>query len=687
MRAAVLICLVACVAGMTINPMRRVVNILQKTQAKLIQEGRDADDAYEKYACYCKNGVSKIAAQISDDSEAGKRAAAAAAENKARSEQLKNDVAQAKAARADAKSAIQQATAMHNKEKASYEETIASLKEDLGALGQAIAALEKGMGKSFMQSRTQVSRLKRAIDVSVNISDEDREVLMQYMQNPFGDYSAQSGEILGILKEMGGQQKADLDKNESELATAVANFKELIATKQNEIAELTKSIEQKSVKMGEIAVQAVEDSNAAAGAEAEVKANREFLADLDGNCKKEVKLYNEAKATRAEELEGLGKAIAVLNDDDALEIFKKTLPTPSAFVQTGMKIDSRLQAVAVIRETAKYSKVPARLNLLAYALQTGKVDFSKVLKMIDEMVAHLDQEQKGDNDQLKYCNSELEKNADRMKDMGRTAKGLTAQIDDLDAQMADLSEKMATLEADIKENDKAAEEATKLRKEENEQWTADKIQLNSGIMLVEKATGILACTYELPTCPKAPERQLTEEQRIAQNLGEEIPTAAPELIPGTNIAVIQKVDIGKEPESAGEYKKDSSTATGVMSLMEMAVKDLKKQIQEGDFEEKTAQEDYEENMAALKKANNANRKSLLGAQDAHAKASEDKSTAESEKKSNADEMESTQGVIASLHGECDFLINNFDARKAARAQEREGLKQGKAILSGANFGF
>ena len=166
-------------------------------------------------------------------------------------------------------------------------------------------------------------------------------------------------------------------------------------------------------------------------------------------------------------------------------------------------------------------------------------------------------------------------------------------------------------------------------------------------------------------------------------MGEEIPTAAPEMIPGTNIAAIQKADIGEAPASQGAYKKSTETTTGVITLMDKASADLKKQIQEGDFEEKTAQEDYEEQMTALKKANDQNAKSLIASEEEHASAVENLSASKTEKKSNDDETESTHGVVASLHGECDFLIQNFEVRKTARGQEIEGLKQGKAILAGA----
>merc|ERR1719183_2191945 len=43
--------------------------------------------------------------------------------------------------------------------------------------------------------------------------------------------------------------------------------------------------------------------------------------------------------------------------------------------------------------------------------------------------------------------------------------------------------------------------------------------------------------------------------------------------------------------------------------------------------------------------------------------------------------------IKSLHGECDWLVANFQARKEARASEVENLTNAKAVLSGADYSF
>jgi len=50
-----------------------------------------------------------------------------------------------------------------------------------------------------------------------------------------------------------------------------------------------------------------------------------------------------------------------------------------------------------------------------------------------------------------------------------------------------------------------------------------------------------------------------------------------------------------------------------------------------------------------------------------------------------DALENLANTKAGLHESCDFLMQNFEARQAARSEEMDSVKKAKAILSGATF--
>merc|ERR1719476_772908 len=49
------------------------------------------------------------------------------------------------------------------------------------------------------------------------------------------------------------------------------------------------------------------------------------------------------------------------------------------------------------------------------------------------------------------------------------------------------------------------------------------------------------------------------------------------------------------------------------------------------------------------------------------------------------ELAATLEYIASVHAECDWLLQYFQVRKDARASEVDSLNNAKAVLSGADF--
>merc|ERR1719436_2161947 len=85
---------------------------------------------------------------------------------------------------------------------------------------------------------------------------------------------------------------------------------------------------------------------------AALEEDKKFLADMEKNCATKSSEWDAICKTRAEELVALAETIKVLNDDDALELFKKTLPGAIAsFVQVLQSVSTRNRAIDLLRAT------------------------------------------------------------------------------------------------------------------------------------------------------------------------------------------------------------------------------------------------------------------------------------------------------------------------------------------------
>merc|ERR1719191_2236090 len=269
----------------------------------------------------------------------------------------------------------------------------------------------------------------------------------------------------------------------------------------------------------------------------------------------------------------------MLNDDDALELFKKTLPTP-ALLQ--LQMSSQAMKKRALVELQESSKPDFRLNLIALALKGKKVSFDKVLKMIDDMVTLLGTEQQDDDHKKEYCEALIDKTEDNLKALELRVSDLGKAIADHKESIATLAEEIQALEDGIKALDKQVAEATDERKEEHAENTETVANDNAAKEIIGMAKNRLNKFYN-PKLYVAPPK--VETAMFAQRSGVAPPP----------------------PETFGAYTKKGEESTGVISMMDLMVADLDKEITEIETEEKENQAEYEQFMkdSAEKRASDA----------------------------------------------------------------------------------
>merc|ERR1719456_2218607 len=463
------------------------------------------------------------------------------------------------------------------------------------------------MGGSFLQtSAAQV--LKRLVLAKNDMTDYDREELTSFLSNAQG-YAPQSGQITGILKQMSDTMNKDLAEATAAENAAIKAYNELMAAKEKEVNALTKAIEEKMVRLGKLQVEIVEMKEDLDDTSKALLEDKKFLGDLKKNCATKGEEHAANQKLRSEELLALADTIKTLNDDDALELFKKTLPGASAsLLQLQVNTaDQRRQALATIR--AARSGHP-ELNFIALALEGKKVDFGKVLKMIDEMVVTLKAEQQDDDDKKEYCSTQFDLADDKKKSLERSVSNLEKAIAKGKEAISALAGEIKALEEGITALDKSVAEAGEQRKEENAEYTELMANDAAAKELLGFAKNRLNKFYNPKLYKAPPKRQLSEEERITVNMGGTLaPTAAPGGIAGTGVTVLADVSEHKAappppPETAAAFSKKSEESNGVIAMIDLMVKDLTKEMTEAKTGEKLAQEDYEQAMkdAAEKRA-------------------------------------------------------------------------------------
>jgi septal ring factor EnvC (AmiA/AmiB activator) len=664
------------------NPIRKVVTMLQTMEKKVVAEGEKEKELFEKYMCYCKTSGGDLSKSINDADVKIPQLAADIKEGEAKKNQLDEDIKQAQMDRSAAKTAMADATALRKKEADAYAKESSEDKANLAACNKAAVAVEKGMGSAFLQTPAASMLLRVA-------EKKQEQELVSFLSGSEG-YAPASGEIVGILKTMSDEMTADIAEEKAAEEAAIAAYDELMNAKTKEVNALTKAIEEKMTRVGELAVEIVQMKNDLGDTEEALVEDKKFLADMEKNCDKKAAEWDTIVKTRNEELLALADTIKVLNDDDALELFKKTLPGASASllqlqVNTG---SARSAALAAIRRAPR----SLHLDFIALAIQGKKIGFEKVIGMIDEMVETLKTEQLDDDHKKEYCAKEFDLADDKKKGLERSISDLNTAIEDAKEGISTTEGEISALQAGIKALDKAVAEATEQRKEENEDFTQLMASDSAAKEILGFAKNRLNKFYNPKLYKAPPKRELSEEDRATLAAGGTLaPTAAPGGIAGTGVTVL--VDVNQHsnakppppPEAPGAYKKKSEESGGVIAMIDLLVKDLDKEMTVAETEEKDAQGDYETFMSdsAEKRADDS--KTLADKEGALAdmKAALSKDT--DAKASTTQELGATLQYIQSLHNECDWLLQYFDVRKEARTSEIDALGKAKAVLSGADY--
>jgi len=675
------------------NPIRKVVGLLQEMQKEVAAEGAKEKELFDKFMCFCGGNDAALKQKASELSMRIDELDAQVKRETAEKAQTTQELADHKSDREGAIQDLAQASTLRQKENGESTAFTADARTNLAAMAGAIPALEKGMGGGAGASLLElpsslptsvVKRLLQLAEAAPELSELDRRHLTGFLQQS-SDYAPQGGQIVGILKTMEDEMNVNLKEAVAEEVSAVKAFADLKASKEQAISLAGQAIETKTVREGELAVSLVQAQDEGEDSQNELAEAEKFLANLQAQCKTKQAEWDARCKSRNDEIVAVGEAIKILNDDDALEVFKKTLPSASllsesdssgslSFLQKTVSKTSMLRkAQAIVAGHHASSKsmrlllltLNSRIKLLESARGQGQGqgrarNFDKVIETVDKMVDLLGKDQVEDDKQREWCRQELDTSDDDTKRLERDLQGLSADIQEMGDKILTLGSEITSLEAGIKALDKEVAEGTEQRKEEHTEYTSQSQMNQAAKDLVLKAKNRLNKFY-------APSQHVEESAAAAlAQTGED-------------------ADPPKAPDTfSGDVQKNSKSG-GVLAMMDQIASDIAKDMREAEYDEKDAQTNYNEFMQDSQESRAQDAKSITDKEGAKAHLQDQLDNANEKRGLTQDEHSTVQQYIRQLHSQCDFIAENYDVRKEARAKESDGLKQAKAMLSGAGF--
>lgn len=648
------------------RPVMKVVRLLKDMETELINDLEDDKKVHEMLDCWCKTNRQEKTAAIELGEEKSSQleaflgeAAAKMAEIKAKREAAQDEVDKDWAA-------LNEAKAMRMKENKAFHDEEMYLQQTIDAAQQAVIVLSKHHPE-LAQLKTVVHKLRSANILSAKrLNKAQVEALRSFLDEPqstgsaflaipgMQSYAPQSGQIFGILKQMIADFKDDLSGAEAREADAVKEFEELKAAKEKEIKsgkELVIQLDDEFADFGEKKAQAFKDLE---DTKAQLELDRTFLKNLEEKCAQTDEEFAKRVKDRNTEIEAVQDTIKIVNSDEAFDNFSKTV---NSFVQlsggaSAQEQQARLHHVStMLAEVATRIQSP-RLSLMATAAQLDA--FTTVKAEIDKMVAELTKQQQDEIDHRDWCIKEMNENKRDTAAAYDKKESLETKIADLTKSIETMTSEIDASTKEIAETQESMKRASEIREGEDADFQQTMSDQRLTQMILKKALARMKEVYLLQRQqPGAPHIQTS----------------------GTH------TDPGNGPARFDKYEKNAGGAR-VVGMLEEIIADSVKAENDALAAEEDAQTAYEQMMKQSNDMIIAATKKINDLKEARAKAEGDLSMAKEDFKQTIVNLGDLNDTMSGLVKACKYILDNFDARQAARAAEIDALKEAKAILSG-----
>lgn len=664
-----------------VSPVEKVITLLEDMKSEAEEEGKAEATTYDKFACFCKDTTVAKSTSITNGQDNIESLSATISEKTATKEEKNTEIQTRKQKQEELAKTLEEANVRLAKERAEYEETAADLSKAISSLENAIQAMDKSK-PSLLSVKAEVKKSLEMAQVLGLVKESKLKIVATFLQSKVDpddpEYKYHSQGIIDVMSGLLGDfntEKKSLDEEWAKTETAendlITDLQGQMEENENTIGTLKGDVE----TLGAEIAKAREDL---VDAESLMKDDQLYLKDLTQRCEQRAGAYDQRSSMRADEIKALSEALELLKGKvkDADEVanerafFQKTeKPVKLAshkvasFLQTNARVEvhnllqrARGQTLSV---EARKDKVLALLSqegkrldssiLSTLAMKMAADPFTKVKKLIQELIERLIAESTSEATKKGFCDLELSKAEKNRNHRWADVKRLSAELASLEAKKDALEEELTELAKSLTELSSALAEAGKLRAESKAENLQTLKDAKEGLIAVSEALLVLKVFY----------KNAAKAQVLLQ--------ASP-------------VDEDDPGAASGAYKGKQESAKGVIGLLEVIVSDFERTIKNTTAQEKSEAVEFVE-FDRTSKADIGGKETKTELDD------QDLGTTETKIKEKMKDMQSNMNLVDKALQELEDLKPmcidtgmSYEERVEKREEEIEALKKALCIL-------
>jgi len=539
---------------------------------------------------------------------------------------------------AEIQDGIDQATSIREEEESKYSSDRAMNQQSIGQIRDAIEIVKKAqVVGSFAQG----------------------EAKMQIAA------PGESGFVLGVFQSLEknlvrNQQKADAIEQKK-----VDMYNSLSAGKSQQLGLVQGDIRSKSMLMSEANQKLVDSQNDLSSTQEALEAADDGLKDTTEDCDTKKKDFALRTEDRQKEKAAIREAMSYLKLTAAEGSSAAPAAAAPTFVQVVQKAvraaaDSAAQQapafvqVGLDKSLNSLSSLSHDLSSLSQQVNAaGKSDsFEGVKKVINELIAVLTQEQEDEKQKKKWCIGEKEKNVASNTSKTDELERTVASINKGKSLIEQLTTEADNLNATITSDDKALEEAGKLRKEEKEIYERGKKDRELALKVLQEATNVLEAFYK-------------SKPALVQTAAE--------------------LQAAAEQPKIGDSKRHTGEGNVVLVMLAKILDDIKLEQKHAAEEELKSAQAYDKLKLDTRHSFDAMMMEITEKVTRRAKLTVKMESATDDKSATEDSLKALKQKMTALASECDELVKDYDKREKARKFETDQLRDAFEILSGSQI--
>ncbi|CAK0889210.1 unnamed protein product, partial [Prorocentrum cordatum] len=676
------------------SPVRKVLELLDVTQGKLVAEAEKAQAVYEELAEWCEDRSRSLRVEIKTAKSRASSLSAVIEQSSYKVTSVTTRIEELSGEIAAQEKELSTATTLREKEAKTFTEYEQGLTETIQAIEQAIHTLDKsGSGASLLQRQSAMNAVQALVAMvdgyGIRASgfehpeslaqttgssregdasqDEDSELSLDAPDS--AAYASKSGGIVNTLEGLLDRATSDLSDLRRDEATKAGNYK---LFKQS----LDTKMGYSKAEMGQARVELAAAGQKKAAAEGDLSmGNKDLQEDvaslekLHHHCMSQAADFESETTARNQELGVLAKAKKLIGESTAGaegrtyglaqrsaqgEGSQQAAPAPTpvatdaadSFLQLGRADQSGLRAARLIKRLAKERKSRSLTQLFRYMDSvlrskgsSAEDPFAKVRSMVSSMIARMEEEASKEADHKAYCDKEMAETQAKVDDKAQEISKVSTIVDQQSAESAKVVEEITTLQEEL-----------------------------SDIVQSQKSMD------EIRSKQKAMYEQETEElQRALQ---------------GTQAALrVLRDYYSKDDDGGQDSTSQSGPSSGVMGLLEVMEGDFSKRLYSIESEEGAAQAAYEEDSKDNAIAT-AEKEKIVSLK---IKASKALGKSAAEMGADRDSLQAEADAVgefqAKLLEQCVAKAEPYEEKVKRREKEMDGLREALQILDGQAVSF